>query len=66
MKDRSRSGAPDPSRILSRFDSDEDGKISREEATGPMAQRFDQADANEDGFVTKEELVNSFERRREK
>ncbi len=66
MKDRSRSGAPDPSRILSRFDSDEDGKISLEEATGPMAQRFDQADANEDGFVTKEELVNSFERRRGK
>jgi hypothetical protein len=66
MKGRPGSGAPDPSRILSRFDTNEDGKISREEATGQMAQRFDQVDANKDEFLTKEELVNAFERRRGK
>ncbi|MCG8601559.1 MAG: hypothetical protein MI807_15565 [Verrucomicrobiales bacterium] len=66
MKGRPGSGTPDPTRILSRFDSNEDGKISRAEATGQMAARFDQADSNGDGFVTKEELIANFARRRGK
>jgi len=49
-------GVPDPDRIMSRFDTDEDGAISKEEAIGPMERRFSQMDANEDGKVTAEEL----------
>jgi len=55
---------PDPSRILSRFDTNEDGNISKEEATGPMARRFDQMDADDNGVVTKEELTAAFEARK--
>ncbi|MEM7698206.1 MAG: hypothetical protein AAF236_07365 [Verrucomicrobiota bacterium] len=51
---------PDPSRLLSRFDANEDGRISAEEASGRLAERFDTIDADEDGFVTPEELKAAF------
>jgi Ca2+-binding EF-hand superfamily protein len=40
------------------MDKDGDGKVSREEFTGPKA-RFDQLDRNGDGFLTQEELVGA-------
>jgi len=40
--------------ILSRDDKNQDGKISREEFSGP-AQLFDRLDRNHDGFITREE-----------
>ena len=40
-----------------RCDTDTDGKISRDEARGPMAAMFDRADKNKDGFVTKDECM---------
>jgi hypothetical protein len=40
--------------FLSRFDSDRDGKVSREEFKG-RAQVFQNLDSNGDGFVSKDE-----------
>jgi len=44
--------------VFARLDADNDGKISKAEASkGPrMAKKFDQIDADHDGFVTKAEL----------
>jgi len=42
--------------ILQRMDTDKDGKISRKEAKGRVAQLFNQLDTNKDGFVDKQEL----------
>jgi hypothetical protein len=52
---------PDPKQLIQRMDRDEDGKVSRAEARGPMQQRFDSLDADEDGFVTEAELKKGFE-----
>ena len=58
------SGGPTPSRILARYDANGDEKISRDEASGPMARRFNGMDADANGWVTKEELSSSLEKRR--
>ena len=65
-------GAGGPSRgipwaaVLARDDKDRDGKVSREEFSGPKV-LFDRLDANHDGFLTKEEheafLKNAPQRR---
>jgi Ca2+-binding EF-hand superfamily protein len=49
-------GAPDFAMMLQRLDSNADGKISKEEARGPVAENFDRFDANNDGFVSKDEM----------
>lgn len=43
-------------RLLDTLDTNKDGKISREEAKGPLAEQFDRLDLNKDGFLDKEEL----------
>ena len=45
-------------KAFARLDTDNDGKISREEASkGPrLARHFDAIDADKDGFVTRAEL----------
>jgi hypothetical protein len=48
--------------LFATLDRDRDGRISRDEATGPYAQRFPQWDANGDGFATREE-VHDFRQR---
>ena len=57
-------GLPNAEMLLTRMDTDDDKKISRDEARGPMVQRFDQMDADDDGFVTVDEMRIAFERRR--
>jgi Ca2+-binding EF-hand superfamily protein len=42
--------------MLDRFDANKDGKISKEEAKGKLAENFDKLDVNKDGFLDKEEL----------
>ena len=41
--------------LMKRADTDNDGKVSRNEALAAAAARFDAADANKDGFLTVEE-----------
>ena len=50
-------GRRDPWDRIQQFDANKDGKISREEFTGPE-RFFDRMDADKDGFVTKEEAQN--------
>ena len=52
-------------RRFKELDSNHDGKISREEAQGPLAAAFDRYDINKDGFLDKNELrraVRQFQR----
>lgn len=42
--------------ILERMDRDKDGKLSKEEAQGPIAQNFAALDTNKDGFLDRSEL----------
>ena len=50
--------------IFADLDGDEDGKISKKEAKGPLKQHFDKIDTDEDGFITKEELEKAPKPRR--
>lgn len=49
--------------ILNRMDTNKDGKISKDEARGPLAENFDKIDTNKDGFIDREELRIVVERR---
>ncbi len=49
-------GPPSFARILKDLDKDEDGKISQEEAAGPLKNDFAKIDTDEDGFINEEEF----------
>lgn len=59
-------GLPDPGKgpnveklvdsLLAQFDTNKDGKISKDEAKGRMADNFEQLDRNKDGFLDRSEL----------
>jgi Ca2+-binding EF-hand superfamily protein len=60
-------GPPSIKQILKDLDSNEDGKISLNEAKGPLKKDFKKIDTNEDGFITKKELKKAPKpKRREK
>ncbi len=42
--------------LLERFDTNKDGKISKDEAKGKLAENFDRFDTNKDGYLDKDEL----------
>ena len=56
-------GMPDAGRMLDRFDANDDGAISKDEASGQMSQRFDQMDSDGDGKLTAEEMKAHFSSR---
>ncbi|MDB4292153.1 EF-hand domain-containing protein [Maribacter sp.] len=45
--------------LIEKMDTDEDGKLSKDELKGPLKDRFSKVDADEDGFITKEEFDNA-------
>jgi len=50
---------PDPEEVIMQLDSNKDGKISKEEAKGPLKEDFSILDKNADGFITLEELKDA-------
>jgi len=51
---------PDPDQVIARLDTNNDGKIDKEEASqaprGKLAENFDKLDSNNDGYLVLEEL----------
>jgi Ca2+-binding EF-hand superfamily protein len=56
--EQAKKGPPNLEQILERMDADDNGMISKEEAQGPMAKRFDQIDLNSDGQLSPKELMS--------
>ena len=50
-------GQLDPAQVFKQLDSNNDGKLVKDELPGRMADRFDLIDADGDGAITKEELT---------
>lgn len=47
---------PTAEHLMERMDVNKDGKLSKQEVKGPLAEQFSKIDANSDGFITKQEL----------
>jgi Ca2+-binding EF-hand superfamily protein len=47
---------PTAKEILKQMDTNEDGKLSKEEVKGPLKDDFSKIDTDEDGFISKKEL----------
>ena len=47
---------PSAKELLAKMDSNKDGKLSKSEVKGPLANDFSKVDTNDDGFISKEEL----------
>ena len=53
-----RRGPPPADQIMKQMDKNNDQKISKDEAHGPLVRDFDRIDQNQDGVLTMEELKN--------
>jgi Ca2+-binding EF-hand superfamily protein len=51
-------GRPNPDEMFTKMDTNNDGKLSKEEAQGPLKENFSKIDTNSDGYISKEELKN--------
>ncbi len=47
---------PSYEELLEDLDTDEDGKLSKDEAKGPLNDHFHEIDKDEDGYITEEEF----------
>lgn len=63
MKGNSTRRMPDPDQLMQRVDRNGDGLIQKDEARGPIAERFQEMDADDNGTLSKEELTAWFEKR---
>lgn len=55
---------PSASQIIQQGDKDGDGKLSRDEAQGPLAEHFDATDSDKDGFISSSEMTAAFAKMR--
>ncbi len=53
---RSKGGQPSVENLLTQMDSNKDGKLSKDEVKGPLANDFSKIDSDDDGYISKEEL----------
>lgn len=49
----------DPEAMFTQMDINSDGKLSKEEVKGPLAEKFTEIDTDKDGFISKEEMKNA-------
>ena len=47
---------PNATELISKMDTNKDGKLSKDEVKGPLSEHFSKVDSDKDGFITKEEL----------
>lgn len=65
--DRKQDGEkPSVETLLKDMDTNEDGKLSKDEVKGPLKDDFSKIDTNEDGFLSKEEIENAPKPKRER
>jgi Ca2+-binding EF-hand superfamily protein len=50
---------PGPVAMFAQMDINSDGKLSKDEIKGPLAEKFTEIDTDKDGFISKEELKNA-------
>ena len=48
--------APSAEEMFKRLDTNQDGKLSKDEVPDRMKEKLDKSDANQDGFITLEEI----------
>ena len=56
---RSKGGQPSVENLMTQMDSNKDGKLSKNEVKGPLANDFSKIDSDDDGYISKEELKNA-------
>jgi len=56
---RERKEPPTYAELIKEMDTNDDGKLSEDEAKGPLKKRFSKIDTDEDGFITEEEFKNA-------
>lgn len=64
--ERGQGQRPAPSEIFDKLDTDQSGRISAEEAKGPMAKHFDRIDKDGDGMVSQAEMQEAGQKMRKK
>ena len=64
-KDKGHKGHAEFFKRLKEADKNNDGKLSKEEAPGPLKEHFEKIDANDDGQIDKAELKAAFKARME-
>jgi Ca2+-binding EF-hand superfamily protein len=55
-QNKEKKGPPSFQELLSKMDTDKDGKLSKKEIKGPLKKNFSKVDADKDGFITKAEF----------
>lgn len=50
---------PSTDEVFAQLDANKDGKLTKAEVKGPLANNFDKIDANGDGLITKEEMAKA-------
>ena len=56
MSTNSSKSAPSFTKMLSRMDANNDGKLSKDEAKGKLKTNFDKRDKNKDGYIITDEF----------
>lgn len=52
-------GGRDKGEMFTKLDINKDGRLTKDEVKGPLAERFEAIDTNKDGFISKAEMENA-------